>query len=90
MNNNLGLKGSHIAGEKNTISDYISRVETKKGYPPDFLKLKQIYPTLSSCSRYQLSPEMLLCLTSGLLQGHAPGLSLPKNKGHWLQGNNSF
>lgn len=49
MNNNVGLNVDHVTTKKNVIADRISRIKKETNVLPDFEKLTQDFPQLTSC-----------------------------------------
>ena len=88
INNPLGIIADYIPGELNVLADAISRVYTNSPSIPCLNKLLQEFPQLNCWNRFHPSQELLSALYSGLLLGQDPGLNLPKNLGHFVQGNN--
>ena len=86
INNPLGIIADYIPGELNVLADAISRVYTKSPSISCLNELFQEFPQLKCWNRSHPSQELLSALYLGLLKGQDPGLSLPKNLGHFDQG----
>ena len=86
MNNPVGIRAEHIAGDLNILADAISRTYSSSYSKLSFDKLFQEFPYLKSWNRFHPSQELLSTLYSGLLEGQDQGLCLPKILGHFAQG----
>jgi len=85
MNNPVGIRAEHIAGDLNILADAISRTYSSSYSKLSFDKLFQEFPYLKSWNRFHPSQELLSTLYSGLLEGQDQGLCLPKRLGHFAQ-----
>ena len=83
IDNPLGIIADYIRREFNVLADAISRVYTKFPSISYLNKLFQEFPQLKCWNRFHPSQELLSALYLGFLKGQDPGLSLPKNLGHF-------
>jgi hypothetical protein len=68
----IGISLDHISGEKNTISDRISRFSSASPACSQFSLLLQDYPQLHGCQRFHLPQEVLSLLTMALSNKSEP------------------
>ena len=85
INNPVGLKAEHIAGESNVLADKISRIYNSSYSEISFHNLFQEYPQMKSWSRFHPSQELLSSLYSGLLMEQDQGLCPLKKLGQFAQ-----
>ena len=83
INNPVGLKAEHIAGESNTLADKLSRIYNSSLSEYSFQNLFQEYPQMKSWNRFHPSQELLSYLYLGLLKEQDHGLCPPKQLGHF-------
>eukprot|EP00984_Skeletonema_dohrnii_P011801 scaffold4734_cov123-Skeletonema_dohrnii-CCMP3373.AAC.2 len=77
MDSPLGINAKWIAGDENEIADAISRLKSQAGthnFSFDYSFLKQKYPILRNCRRFQPSPELLSMLWTTTLTESIPTL----------------
>ena len=86
INNPVGLKAEHIAGESNILADKISRIYNSSYSEYSFHNLFQEYPQMKLWSRFHPSQELCSSLFTGLLVGAKVGYSRPKTLGHFKVG----
>jgi len=77
----LGLKSAYIPGDDNTIADRISRMQTTNKRI-SFSSLSQAYPTLTTCTRFHPSQELLSATWAALLSPQQFLLPQIKKLGH--------
>ena len=90
INNPIGIRAEHIAGELNILADAISRTYSSSFSKLSFDKLFQEFPQMKSWNRFHPSQELLSAIYLGLLEGQDLGLCLPKTLGHFSQGKNTL
>ena len=90
INNPVGIKAEHIAGESNILADKISRIHNSSYSEYSFHNHFQEYPQMKLWSRFHPSQELLSYLYSGLLMEQDQGLRPLKNLGHFAQDNSTL
>ena len=90
MNNPVGIKAEHIAGELNILADAISRTYSSSYSKLSFDNLFQEFPQMRLWNRFHPSQELLSAIYLGLLEGQDQGLCLPKILGHFSQDKNTL
>ena len=68
INNHVGINIGHVTTKDNVIADRISRIKKETNTLPDFEKLTQDFPQLTSCRRFHPSAELVSAITAILLQ----------------------
>ena len=68
INNNVGINIVHITTKANEIADRISRAKTETDILPNFEKLVQDFPRLTSCRHFHPSPELVSSIIAIMLQ----------------------
>ena len=68
MNNDVGLITDHITTTKNVIADRISRIKRETHSVRAFKTIKQDYPALAGCKRFQPSAALISHLMDAILQ----------------------
>lgn len=68
MNNPVGINTRHKTTKQNEIADRVSRFKKETNSLIDFNQLKQEYPQLQCCQRFQPSQELNSVILQALLQ----------------------
>jgi hypothetical protein len=67
IQNPIGINAEWIEGIKNKIPDYISRFKKQTNKLCDFDHLKQVFPELTCCCRFQPSKKLLSMIYDAVL-----------------------